>query len=298
MASAAARVEVAEPVGDGTRIGPEAAGMVAQQALQLGSHVGHAERGVGGDLVEADPEQQLVLGQAPVRRRRPRSWPAAPGSRRSAGRGSGRSYWPKERPGQAADHGPDGHAEHRRAPPARGAGRAWPGRRRPRRREPPVGAATVGALAEGAGQRLEQRAVGVEGVGREGGAVHRHDLQRAPADRGVEAGGLLHVELGHPGQLAAGGSGPRDRRSARSGPRWRCCTRAGGPPPTGSSPGPAACGPDRRGRGCSRTGCRPADRDRSPLLIVGSRGESIPLAVTGDAAAGRSAGAGAREWGA
>ena len=56
-------------------------------------------------------------------------------------------------------------------------------------------------LAQRAGQRLEQRPVGVQGVGRERRAVDRDHLDGPASDGRVQSRGLLHVSLGHLPQL-------------------------------------------------------------------------------------------------
>ena len=111
--AAAAGIEVAEAVGHRAGIGSEAAGVVAQEPFQLGPDVGDAEHGVGGDLVQADPQQQLVLGEAPVLgegldgRREDLDLAARRAGERQVVLAEGTA-------GQTADHRPDGHAEHRR----------------------------------------------------------------------------------------------------------------------------------------------------------------------------------------
>ena len=134
--AAAAGIEVAEPVGQRARVGPEAADVIAQEPLELGPDVGHAERRRGEVIwCRQTHRQQLVARAGSSPRRRPRRSPGGSGSRRSAGGAAG------GRTGRRSG-GPAGPPSTRwpcrawSAPRARGAGPAWPGpgRRRCRRR--------------------------------------------------------------------------------------------------------------------------------------------------------------------
>ena len=58
-------------------VGPEAGHELLDERLEPAPHVGHAEHGVVGDLVEADPQPQVV-GRRGSTPRRTRRWSARP----------------------------------------------------------------------------------------------------------------------------------------------------------------------------------------------------------------------------
>ena len=166
------------------------------------AHVGHAEHRVVGDLVEADPQAQVVGREAPL----------APKASRLGTRMSSSSEGPGGSAGRTGrtTAGPGGRPSSRRSwPPSSAAwpgasGRAWPpaGRRRHpgpgRARRPPRPAL---GRAQRARELLEQGPVVVERALGPVAPVDRHHRELAAGDGGRQAGHVGDVQLGHAGQL-------------------------------------------------------------------------------------------------
>ena len=210
-------VDRAERFLDGPRVGLEAGDVLGEQAFERGSDVRDREDGVGGELLQADPEAHVVAPEAPVLTE------AVDGGGDHhqlvrAGAGDGEVVLPEGPPGQVADHRPRRHAQQDRVEQLQQRaehgghavvelGRQVVARRRRRG-------------AERAGEPFEERTVGVEGALRPGGLGDRQDVDGPPVDGGVEAGGVLHVQLGDArqvGPLEADGGVDVGRRLALGG---------------------------------------------------------------------------------
>ncbi len=66
MSPGVRHVDLAELALEAAGIGLEPGEVGGEHALERGPHVGHAEHRVGGDLVEADPQAEVVAGEAPL----------------------------------------------------------------------------------------------------------------------------------------------------------------------------------------------------------------------------------------
>ena len=105
----------------------------ASRRSRAGADVGHRQHGVGRELLQADPQAQVVAGQAPVLARSGRRCCSPPSARGERGRGIGQVVLAEGPAGQVPDHRAGGHAEHHRRQQLRAGCRTWPASRRLRR---------------------------------------------------------------------------------------------------------------------------------------------------------------------
>ena len=278
-------VDVAEAVLEGAGVGLEAGDVAAEQVVEPAPHVGEPQHGVHRDLLEADPQAQVVGGKAPLPpelvevggndhqlvRRRPRD---------------GQVVLAERTPGQVPDHRAGGHAQHHRADHLQQRGHE----------AERVGGVGRGVgrqglvVAEGAGQALEQRSPGVEGGVGPLAPGDRDDADALAGGGRGQAGDGADVQLGDPGErldahplhrvdvglLAAVG---RDRHGEL----------AGGVP-ADRAPAAGTAGPGRRRSACPGRGCRAVPRRGGRQEVRGSRGQARPSSRRSGLASGRRAG--------
>ena len=225
-------VDVAEAVLEGGGVGLEAGDVAAEQVVEAAPHVGDAQHGVDGDLLEADPEAQVVGGDAPLAAELVevgRHDHQLVGGRA----GDGQVVLAERAAGEVADHGAGGHAQHHR--PDHLQQRAHEPERvggvgRDRRRR------LAGVVAEGAGEALEERSPGVEGGVGPLAAGDRHDADALAAGGGGQSGHGGRRAARPPGPAARCGCAPAGRRWARPPPSvatdrasWRAASQPTGP---------------------------------------------------------------------
>ncbi len=184
---------MAEALLEGVRIRFEARGVAVEQVVEPGPHVGQAEHGVVGQLVEADPEAQVVVGQAPVGGELVH---VAPDDDELVGRraGDGQVVLAERGRREVTDHRARGHAdEHRGHHP----------------HEVPEHRGRVPGGRVGVGRGGRQRRCQALEAGAEGGQAGLHPLGAGDGDDGDGPTGrghreprrLGHLQLGHAGQL-------------------------------------------------------------------------------------------------
>ena len=167
--------------------------VVVDQGLQPGPDVGPAQHRVTGDLLQEDPQAEVVVGDRPVGGE---SGDVGRHQEELVGRppGQGQVVLAQGLAAQVADHVARLHAQqHRSDDPPEVAQQLGGG----------VGAGALG-LARGrhrGGQPLQVGPPRLEGLQRPVGAGGGGGAEQPAGDGGGQAGGVAHVEVGHPQQL-------------------------------------------------------------------------------------------------